>query len=324
MHSRFRSLASFETTIEEIEAQKTDIPSYGSYLNSLNLDETLPDGSVFVGAGDSLACAMFMERSQGFRPRSSDPSELYRNPEICRGKVTHFISVSGRTKSNIEAATLVGGIAKRKIAITANSQSVLARSCSKVIELRFTKLSDLTPGTGSFTASLLACYRIFNKIPVSMDLQLILSKAKMWAGSQNENPDAVHFVASDHLFPIASYGAAKVMEISGCRADCQITEEFSHINLFSLDKKDLVIIIKGGSGDWRELKLANELNRDGYCAQLLQVGSASTTTLEEAICGAIHSQCLALNMAIRRGLNQPAFLENQKLLGLSNRMIYFD
>jgi len=317
-------LPSFESTIAEIEAQNTDIPSYISDLNSQVFDEVSQENSVFVGAGDSLCSAMWIERLHNFKPRALDPNDLFRNPVVSQGKVTHFISVSGRTKSNIEAATAVGGIARRKIALTASPQSLLAKCCSKTIQLKFEKSSGLTPGTNSFTASLLACYRIFAKIPEQINLGQMFSHAKKWAQSQSENAVAVHFVASGHLFPIAMYGAAKVFEFTGCKADYQITEEFSHMNLFSLDKRDLILILRGEQNDSNALKLADELQDAGYYAQVLNLTEHASQPLHIAISGAIHMQHFALNMALRMGLAQPAFLENEKLLGISNKMIYFD
>jgi glutamine---fructose-6-phosphate transaminase (isomerizing) len=316
------TLLPFETTIQEIEAQPADIPNFAETLNSISAEEMVPEETLFVGAGDSLAASMFIERQYKFRPRSIDPSELYRNPEVSKGKTTFFVSVSGRTKSNIEAATRIGGIARRKVAMTANPQSPLARVCSKTIELKFSKSTGLTPGTNSFTASLLACYRQFAKFPEFPSLSPIMEKAKKWAERQTENPDAVHFVASGFLFPIAMYGAAKIFEFCGGRADYQITEEFSHLNLFSFYTRDLAIILQSDPTDSTASKLADELNRQGYCAQLLDF-SQYTDPLFSAVSASIYMQYIALNMALRAGLEQPAFLKNDKLLGISNRMIYF-
>ncbi len=315
-------MPSFESTIQEIEAQLEDLPSYASYLNSISIEKTDPAEALFVGAGDSLACARYIERLMNFKPRSMDPYDLFKAPEISRGKVVHFISVSGRTKSNIEAASSVKGVARDTVAITANPESPLAKICSRILELKFSKASGLTPGTNSFTASLLACYRLFHKLPDVFNLGAFSRHAKDWGESHSENAETVHFLSSGELFPIAMYGAAKVFEFVGGKADYQLTEEFSHLNLFSMNEKDLVVILNDGTKDSTEVKLSEELNRGGFCAQLLSLDEGTSTQLEMAISGAIHMQYFALNMALRKGVNQPAFLENQKLLQLSNRMIY--
>jgi len=315
-------VAGFESTIKEIEAQQTDLLSFASELNSINISQIDPGASIFVGAGDSLACAMFVERLSNLRPRSMDPYEIYNIPEIARGKDVHFISVSGRTKSNVEAASTIEGIARNTVAITANPDSPLALNCSKVLEIKFTKAPGITPGTNSFTTSLLPCCRLFNKIPEISDLTGIFTRAKRWAESQSENADAVHFVSTGFLYPIAMYGSAKVFEFTGQRSDYQLTEEFSHLNLFCLRKEDLVVILRDGDKDLVATRLAHELNHEGYCAQVLEFKEPGMSSLEVAISGAIHMQYFALNMALRNGLEQPAFLSNQNLLQISNKMIY--
>jgi len=72
------------------------------------------------------------------------------------------------------------------------------------------------------------------------------------------------------------------------------------------------------------LKLSEELNHNRYCAELLDLGIPFANRLENAIAYSIFFQYFALNMALRKGLVQPAFLENKELLQISNRMIYFD
>ncbi|HYB03110.1 MAG TPA: SIS domain-containing protein [Nitrososphaerales archaeon] len=313
---------SFDSTIGEIEAQQKDLPEYARYLNALSLDPIDSGEPIFVGAGDSLACAQFIERLKNFAPRSMDPYELSQNPLFARDKIVFFISVSGRTRSNIEAARAVEGIAKETVAITANQDSQLAKTCSKTIQLKFRKLPGVTPGTNSFTSSLLACSRMFGSIHAQFDLVPRMARANHWAERHSENAETVHFLATGFLFPIAFYGAAKLPEFLGERAEYQLTEEFSHVNLFSMTKKDLAIILKYGS-DPVGAKLCEELNCQGFCAELLDLKEPGTDPLEAAVTYSIYFQYFALNAALRKGLRGPAFLENSVLLEISNKMIYF-
>jgi fructoselysine-6-P-deglycase FrlB-like protein len=317
-------LSEFDETLQEIEAQLEDLPDYARYLRASGFGEGDPEKSIIVGAGDSLACAQFIERLLDFGPRSIDPYDLYLNPAISKGKSVYFLSASGRTKSNVESAKAVSGIASDTIAITANLESPLARICSRVLPLKFTKSPGLTPGTTSFTSSLLACYHLFSgKVPQLSKLNKFFAKAKQWTESQSENAETVHIVASDYLYPIAMYGTAKVFEFAGSKSDYQLTEEFSHVNLFSMKEGDLVVILSNGK-DETAAKLSEELNKRGYCAQLLDLDEGNSTPLEIAICASIHMQYFALGMAQRSGLGKPAFLTNQNLLEISNRMIYYE
>jgi fructoselysine-6-P-deglycase FrlB-like protein len=313
---------SFDSTIGEIEAQQHDLPEYAKYLNALPLDTINSGDTIFVGAGDSLACAQFIERQMDFVPRAMDPYELTQNPQIARNKTVFLISVSGRTRSNIEAARAIKGFAKKTVAITANPDSQLVKTCSSIIQLKFTKLPGVTPGTISFTSSLLACSRLFGSIHSEFDLAPKMSSAKHWTESHSENAETVYFLASGFLYPIAFYGSVKVSEFSGERAEYQLTEEFSHMNLFSMTKKDLAIILKQGS-DRKATQLYEELNRRGYCAELLDLKEPHADPVEVAVTYSIYFQYFALNAALRKGLSKPAFLESPSLLDISNSMIYF-
>lgn len=243
--------------------------------------------------------------------------------EISREKVVHFISISGKTRSNVSATSSVSGVAEETVALTSNPDSLLAKACSRVLPIKFTKAPGVTPGTNRFIASLLSCSRLFGEVPTEFDFDKSYNSARDWANSQSENAETVYLLGSGFLFPIAMYGVVKILEIAGSRAVSQLTEEFSHVNLLTLTKKDLVVILKGeAKEDPTGEKLWEELNREGYCAQILELGSGTSGPLETAISASIHLQYFALNIALRKGLRQPAFLTNQKLLDVSSRMIY--
>src|SRR5579862_4431405 len=112
-----------------MEAQARDIPEYLRFLNSRSWERALPEETIFVGAGDSLACAIFAERLTGFLARSIDPYDLLKNPEIAKGKTVYFISVSGKTKTNVEAAIRTRNLSSKNVAITTNPESPLAKEC---------------------------------------------------------------------------------------------------------------------------------------------------------------------------------------------------
>ncbi len=314
---------SFDSTIGEIEAQQKDLPKYAEYLNSLSLDPIEPAEAILVGAGDSLACAQFVERWKRFQSRSFDPYELSQNPEVAREKKVYFISASGRTKSNIEAAESVRMFASETTAITANPVSPLSKVCSSTLPLKFTKLSGVTPGTNSFTSSLLACARLFGPVPSLINLRELERQAKLQAESHSENAETAYFLASGFLYPIAFYGATKLREIAGERGEYQLTEEFSHMDLLSLKKTDLILLLQSEE-DSRTAQLAKELYNGGYCAELLKLADGLKDPVITAIIFSIYFQYFALSSAIRKGLNEPFFLKDSKLLNISSKMIYFD
>src|SRR5439155_17936705 len=100
---------------------------FASQLRKLDIPRPNPSSTVFTGSGDSFAAAVFaQELSQG-ESLASDPYELLRNVKRIRGKTLVIISVSGKTRTNIDLARKTRGISIRTLAITANSESALAR-----------------------------------------------------------------------------------------------------------------------------------------------------------------------------------------------------
>lgn len=317
--------SSFESTIKQIEAQENDLVSYISYIRSLKLESVNPEDAVFCGAGDSFACAKFAERLMNFKSRAFDPYDVILYPEVVRGKKVFFISVSGKTKSNILAAKAAKRRGAREtIAITANTESELARSCSDTIELKFSRSEGLTPGTNSFTASLLACGMLFKNLP-KLDFKETMENAKKWAGEVADSPDAAyHFVGSGSFYAIAIYGAAKIFEFAGGAADYSLTEEFSHTNLFSIQKgkADRVIILRFGLNDEKATSLDAYLSANKITSLLIPIRAEKEHVLQRAVSYSIALQYLALNVARSRGLQRPAFLLDQERLEISNKMIY--
>jgi len=230
-----------------------------------------------------------------------------------------LLSVSGKTRANIRAAKAVTGVAEEVIALTANPESELARLSSKVLQLKFTKSPRLTPGTNSFTTSLLAATFVLGKRPKHLDV------AKMIAAASISDPvifsGTIHFVGSGKYYPLAMYGCAKIFEFAGLFADYSLTEEFSHMNLFSVQENDCVVILPESSGENKALDLHENLTRNGVGAFLLPVDE-EMDPIEQAISYAAHLQYFALRVAQWKGLNQPSFLEKKKLLEISNKMIY--
>ncbi|MDG7000255.1 MAG: SIS domain-containing protein [Nitrososphaerota archaeon] len=312
---------SFESTLRQIQAQEFDIPEYISILKSQKIQHVDPSDTVFCGAGDSLACARFVERLMNFEPRSVDPYDLLLYPRVGRGKKLYFVSVSGMTQTNITAAAAFKEHAKETIAITANPKSELAKSCSEIIELKFTQSHGLTPGTNSFTASLLACSMLF-KTPPRIDVSKMLKEAKDWALKIPKTNGTFHFVGSGSFYAIAMYGAAKIYEFAGGPADYQLTEEFSHLNLFATKKDDLVVILSYGREDSKAEELNSNLKNKGFKSEVLPLLSETEHVLQRAIYYSLCLQYLALHVAQSRAFKQPAFLQNKKLLDISNRMIY--
>ena len=308
----------------EIRSQVETLPTYAEYLSSLpeaSQSEKNGKNCVFTGAGDSFAAAMATEHITMHNARSHDPYEIARQPSFAAGSHLYIISVSGRTKSNVQAARLARGSAREVTAVTANPDSALAKSCDNVVELRFRSEARLTPGTTSFTSSLLACYSRVRLLPKISNLSDVYDEALSWCHDIKIPLHSTTFLVGTGLaYPLAAYGKAKIFEVLGSKSQSQWTEQFSHMELFSLTKDDLTIIMPEDENDLQARALQVQLEENSFkTAMLLPRGR---DRVHESLRAAISLQVLAWKTAKDHGITDCAFINKSELLKISDRMIY--
>jgi fructoselysine-6-P-deglycase FrlB-like protein len=309
---------------EEIKYQIDDLPAYSRYLRSLDAPPDLErtgNNCVFVGAGDSFAAAKAVEYLSGFRARALDPYDLLLEPTTVEGKHLFVISVSGRTRTNIEAAKAAHGIAERVTGITSDVRSALAEACDDVIELRFRKTGAVTPGTVSYTTTLLACYSRLRELPVIPDLRQVFDSSVKWSDTIELPTGRTTFIVGTGLgYCMAIYGAAKIFEVLGSKSQYQATEQFSHMELFSLSDGDFVILIASSEMDWKAAQLEDLLAGSGW-----NVAKTSLNEDDEVVHSLLTSmqlQVLVWRAALRLGLEECSFKRKEKNLRISDQMIY--
>jgi fructoselysine-6-P-deglycase FrlB-like protein len=309
---------------EEIRYQIDDLPAFIRYLGSLG---TSPDSErsgidcSFVGAGDSFAAAKTAEYLSGFRARALDPYDLSQNPKIAEGKHVYMISVSGRTRTNIEAAKAVHGIAKMVTAITSDACSALAENCDDVIELRFRKTGAVTPGTVSFTTTLLACCSRLRELPMIPDLRPIFDGCVKWSDAIELPTAGTVFIVGTGLgYCMAIYGAAKIFEVLGSRSQYQATEQFSHMELFSLSDRDFILFIPAAGEDRKVAQLESLLVGGRW--NVAKTSLMGGDDVVDSIVTSMQLQVLIWRTALRLGLREFAFKKKEKHLRISNTMIY--
>jgi len=93
----------------------------------------------------------------------------------------HLLPPHYAARTNIEAAKAARGVAKRMTAITSDAQSILAKTCDDLIKLDFRKTGELTPGTVSFTTTLLACCSRVRELTAIPDLRRVLDSCVRWS-----------------------------------------------------------------------------------------------------------------------------------------------
>jgi fructoselysine-6-P-deglycase FrlB-like protein len=309
---------------EEIKYQIDDLPAYSRYLRSLDAPPDLErtgNNCVFVGAGDSFAAGKAAEYLSGFRARALDPYDLLLKPAAVEGKHLFVISVSGRTRTNIDAAKAAHGIARRVTAITSDVHGALAEACDDVIELRFRKTGAVTPGTVSYTTTLLACYSRVRELPAIPDLRHVFDSSVKWSDTIELPTGRTTFIVGTGLgYCMAIYGAAKIFEVLGSKSQYQATEQFSHMELFSLSDGDFVILIASSEMDWKAAQLEDLLAGSGW-----NVAKTSLNEDDEVVHSLLTSmqlQVLVWRAALRLGLEECSFKRKEKNLRISDQMIY--
>lgn len=316
--------ATIRSMSEEIKYQIDDLPAYSRYLASLSAppdSETAGTNCIFIGGGDSFAAAKAAEYLSGFRARVVDPYDLLLNPGIAEGKHLFVISVSGRTRTNIEAAEAAHGIAERITAITSDAQSILAKTCDDLIKLDFRKTGELTPGTVSFTTTLLACCSRVREPTAIPDLRRVFESCVRWSDTVELPAQGTVFIVGTGLsYCMAMYGAAKIYEVLGWKSQYQATEQFSHMELFSLDEGDGVLLIPDSKEDRKMAQLESLLAGDGW--NVAKIGLIDGDEVIHSIQTAMHLQVLVWRTAVRLGLKECSFKRKEKHLRISDTMIY--
>ncbi len=305
---------------EEISNQAQDLPRFASQLREKHRPKLEPSSLVFVGSGDSYAAAVFaQELSQG-EALASDPYELLTNISRIRGKNLVIISVSGRTKTNIELARKAKGISTSTLAITTNPESPLARECDETLQLQYRTTGILTSGTISFATSLLACALLLRSLPRTIHVKYApIDTTWLAANLKQAGKGAFVFIGSGINYALSLYGAAKVNEVSGAKAEAAYPEQLGHAKLFTIDKKRDFIVCISSRRD-KALETYQLLRKDGFRSSILAFPDSHVVnrSLRIAIC----LQRLALSLAKTRKIKECAFLSDKNRLNLSNRMIY--
>nr|WP_294804109.1 SIS domain-containing protein [uncultured Nitrososphaera sp.] len=300
--------------MNSIEAMAQDI---GRQLDDLpRLVLPAPAGNVaFVGSGDSYAAALAACYLSSGRATCWRPADVISDPSLLVGRSACFVSISGRTRSNIQAASAARKAGVPTVAITADGKSPLASACDSVFALDF-KSAGKTSGTISFAASMLACTHLATqgKTGCPADLNEIYARASKAAGrlAGRVRTGSIIMLGDSLLFSVAMYGALKFNEVFGSRAQAYPLEEFFHAPLFGLKCNDQVIVL-GTKGDY--VALARRVNG-------LPVDCSASVPVELLFYAVFFIQHLVLAVAKKKRLQECYFMRNKRLLKTSSKVIY--
>lgn len=278
-----------------------------------------PKGSLFVGAGDSYAAALgafYLSRGTSL---ALDPYALIASPEMAAGREVFFVSISGRTSANIEAARRVRGVARRTTALTVDETSPLAASTDRTMKLPIT-VAPRSPGLLSFTLSLLATVMIATGEGSPIDLGRAFRKAAGDSEKVRFASGTTYFLGNSAGYAAAVYSTAKVHELFGSSSQAEMLEEFSHMELFSLRKSDCVNIFSCFDPLGKGRKLHKALLDRRYESSLIP--SYGSSAVEQLFHSAFVAQLAVLRKAEAVRLRRPSFQTKRDGLEISDEMIY--
>src|SRR5256712_10209874 len=109
--------SSLDAMEHEIHNQVEDLPAFARELGECDRFRNLdPSSMIFTGSGDSLANSLFAHYLSEMQAFAADPFELQLYPKVARNKIIFITSVSGKTRTNIQLAKSVRGLAKKRVA----------------------------------------------------------------------------------------------------------------------------------------------------------------------------------------------------------------
>jgi len=311
---------SSEATIAYVAGEFKAQPSLlGSFRRSALWSELGDAGDpIFVGAGDSYAASLCASFMIGPRVLALDPYSLAESPGWARGRPVYIVSVSGETRSNIELARALKGVAKLTVAITCSPKSRLAEAADSVVELPF-RPRVKSPGIATFALSLAAVLKVCG-LESACDFHEVLSRSTTAAKGVRiaGGRGLTYFAGNNEAYAASVYGVAKIYEFLGRRAQASLLEEFSHMPLFSLSTSDRVNVIESPSGRMGE-RLHETLTNGGYPSSLIRTEGDPVERLYLLV---FSMQKAAIDAAKREGLKAPYFLGAKKKLRISDEMIY--
>jgi len=306
-----------------IENQPWDLSTYCTKLQRLRNEYAIlkPSRTIFTGSGDSYSAALFASELTNGISQAFDPYELSKKAWLARGKHIVIISVSGKTKTNIDLATKLRRKARAVVAVTSDLDSPLALKCDYTILLNHRRENVPTAGTSSYTSSLLACGFLLGKLPKTVDVSKTLARAWVWAKKRAKQPIPTSFtvIGSGLDHAVGYYGALKYNEVLGLPATCQYPEEFGHAYLFSVKKTDTMVCLSSDY-DQKTHAVFEATRRSDFTT--LSVQSRERDPVVRGIEIAFHFQCLAYMLARRKGLKECSFISDRRRLGISSRLIY--
>jgi fructoselysine-6-P-deglycase FrlB-like protein len=302
--------------MNSIESLKLDFYSQIRELNDIH-NKKIFDDCIYVGSGDSYVAGLIAEFLTDHKYTCYSPSDLS-NSRFIEGKTYCFISVTGRTRANIELARRAKECGIKTAAITLNEKSELAKVCDEVVPLKITKVNTPTAGFRTFVANVVTCLQLSgvtlpNKFDYwhkkSIALSLNLSQTVILPS------DTAYVLANNLLYPIGLYTTLQMAEFFGTTAVPHKLEEFCHSPIFGIKKSHHILIL-----GQNEKFLSSKLERLGLRVTYIELHNPDPLT--QVFQSIFLVQNLLLLLAERYGYIELQYLLKQDILKVSSDIVY--
>jgi fructoselysine-6-P-deglycase FrlB-like protein len=302
--------------MNSIESIKSEFNSQVKQFSKIDNKKILDD-CIYVGSGDSYVAGLIVEFLTDHKCRCYSPSDLL-NTRFSDDKTYCFISVTGKTKANIELARRATDFGVKTIAVTQNRSSQLAQICEKIVPIKVTSIRSPTAGFGTFVASVVTCLQIVGvRVPSKFDIwyKKGTEMSLNLLDSMLLPEETVYLLGNKILYAIALYTSLKMAEFFGTTAVAHKLEEFCHSPIFGIKKSHHLWIM----GE-KEEAISKRLKRLGL--HLSYVELYNPDILAQLFESIFFVQNLMFLMAKKYGYNQLQFVLEKDILNASSDIIY--
>jgi fructoselysine-6-P-deglycase FrlB-like protein len=230
--------------MNSIESLKLDFNSQIKELNNIH-NSKLFDDCIFVGSGDSYVAGLIVEYLTNHICRCYSPSDLF-NSGFIKDKTYCFISVTGKTKANIEIARRASQVGVKTIAVTLNRNSLLAQICDEIVLPKIRRTNTPTAGFGTFVRNVVTCLQIAGvTIPKKFDIwhENGVQLSHSLLESFTIPVETLYLLGNNTLYALALYASLQMAEFFGSTAVAHKLEEFCHSPIFGLKKSHSLWIL---------------------------------------------------------------------------------
>jgi fructoselysine-6-P-deglycase FrlB-like protein len=299
-----------------IESLKLDFNSQIKQLYNIH-NRKLFDDCIYVGSGDSYVAGLIAEYLTSHKCRCYSPSDLF-NSRFIKDKTYCFISVTGKTKANIEVARRASQAGVKTVAVTSTRKSELAQICDEIVVPEIKRTDTPTAGFGTFVGNVVACLQIAGlTIPQKFDIWhengVKLSHRLLKSFTIPE--ETLFLLGNNTLYALALYASLQVAEFFGSTAIAHKLEEFCHSPIFGLKKSHCIWIL--GQNDEQ---IRRRLNRLGLHFSYIEFYNKDIFT--QLFVSIFFVQNLILLLAEKYGYTELQYVVMKDVLKASSDIIY--